>query len=71
MQKQAKRMAAAMAAVRQYLDQEEAEAAARQQSTARPAGPCAVEPGPWAHSGLIDMMAGRRMVQMRALSNPR
>lgn len=71
MQKQAKRMAAAMAAVRYYLEQEEVEAAARQRSAAQQAGPPAAEPGLWAQSGLLEMMAGRRMVQMRVLSGPR
>ena len=71
MQKRAKRMAAALAAVSLYLEQEAAEAAARQQSAAQPARPCAGEPGPWAQSGLVDMMAGRRMIQLRAFTNPR
>ena len=71
MHKKAKRAAAAMAAVQCYLEQEEAEAAALQRRAAQPARPPAADPGTWAQSGLVDIMTGRRMVQMRAFSNVR
>jgi len=71
MQMRVKTMAAAMAAVQCYLEQEEVEAAAMKSSLALPVMPMPVEPGQWAQSGLIDMMAGRRMVQLRAFSNTR
>ncbi|HTG00705.1 MAG TPA: hypothetical protein VK654_08985 [Nitrospirota bacterium] len=67
----AKKMAAAMTAVQYYLEQEAAEAAAVNNRVTLPAAPAPVEMGQWAQSGLIDMMAGRRMVQLRAFSNLR
>lgn len=68
MQNKAKKITAALAAVQMYLEQEEA-ALMQAQSvvTARPA----VEPGAWAQFGRTDMMAGRRMVQLRAFSGAR
>ncbi len=70
MQKRARKIAAALAAVQLYLQMEEDEAAASYQlepvSPVRP-----IEPGQWAQSGRVDMMAGRRMIQLRAFSNAR
>jgi len=71
MQKIAERAAAAMAAVQYYLEREEAEAAVLQHPVCQPVRPPAAEPGAWAQSGLVDMMTGRRMIQMRAFSVPR
>lgn len=68
MQKRAKRAAAAMAAVQHFLEQEEAEAAVVRQRVAQPVRAPAAEPGAWTQSGLVDMMTGRRMIQMRAFS---
>lgn len=59
-----KKLAAALAAVELYLQEEQAalsQAAAVQ--TVVPA-----EPGQWSLSGRVDMMSGRRMIQMRAFS---
>ena len=67
---QNKKVAAALAAVQLYLQQEEAEAAARALPAAV-AVPRMAEPGAWAQSGRLDMMAGRRMIQLRAFSNAR
>ena len=67
---QSKKVAAALAAVQLYLQQEEAEAAA----SALPESvsvPRVAEPGAWAQSGRLDMMSGRRMIQLRAFSNAR
>ena len=74
MRTQTRKLAAALAAVEQYLEQEAAEAAA--QSAALVAANTSVvvprsEPGAWAHSGAIDMMAGRRLIQLRAFANRR
>ena len=69
---QNKKVAAALAAVSLYLQQEEAEAAAISLSEGASAPiKMAAEPGAWAQSGRVDMMAGRRMIQLRAFSNAR
>ena len=69
---QNKKVAAALAAVQLYLQQEEAEAAANVVSAASPAPrDLTTEPGCWAQSGRLDMMNGRRMIQLRAFSNAR
>jgi hypothetical protein len=70
MQKTAKKIAAALAAVQLYLQQEEEEAAASYQL--EPVSPVRlIEPGQWAQSGRVEMMMGRRMIQLRAFSNAR
>lgn len=58
-----KKMAAAIAAVNAYMQQEE-EAAARQAAEVLP---ISVEAGPsqWSFSGRQEMMAMRRLVQLR------
>lgn len=69
---QNKKVAAALAAVQLYLQQEADEAASVLCEPAPPAlGNVTSEPGQWALSGRIDMMAGRRMIQLRAFSNAR
>ncbi len=69
MQAKGKKYAAALAAVQLYLEEEEA-VLAQAQAVATPAvGPR--EPGQWAQSGRMEMMAGRRMIQLRAFSNGR
>lgn len=69
---QNKKVAAALAAVQLYLQQEEAEAAANVVSAAAAAPrDLTTEPGCWAQSGRLDMMNGRRMIQLRAFSNAR
>ena len=74
MRTQTRKLAAALAAVEQYLEQEAAEAAA-QSAALVAANTSAVvprsEPGAWAQSGRIDMMAGRRMIQLRTFANRR
>ena len=69
---QNKKVAAALAAVQLYLQQEEAEAAASvlPQAAAAPRD-MTTEPGAWAQFGRLDMMSGRRMIQLRAFSNAR
>ena len=69
MSSQEKKLAAALAAVRLYLQQDEdAAAAAAAQAAAVSVAPVApqAEPGQWAVSGRVEMMAGRRMMQLRA-----
>ena len=69
---QNKKVAAALAAVQLYLQQEEAEAAEAAGLVAASAPRnMTVEPGSWAQSGRLDMMNGRRMIQLRAFSNAR
>ncbi|WP_301102904.1 hypothetical protein [Propionivibrio sp.] len=73
---QKKKVAAALAAVQLYLQQEaeeEAEEAAYlpEPEPVSPARNIAIEPGQWAQSGRVDMMAGRRLIQLRAFSNAR
>ncbi len=72
MSNQGKKFAAAMAAVQLYLEEEEA-ALAQAEAVATPATASLAprEPGQWAQSGRIEMMAGRRMIQLRAFSNLR
>ena len=74
MSNKGKKFAAAMAAVQLYLEEEEA-ALAQAEQAAQAAQANAVapssEPGQWAQSGRIEMMAGRRMIQLRAFSNIR
>ena len=70
MQKVDKKVAAALAAVQLYLQQEE-EAASYLAEAAVPARNMLSEPGQWAQSGRIDMMAGRRMIQLRTFANRR
>ena len=70
---QNKKVAAALAAVQLYLQQEEAEAAEAAGLVAAASAPrnMTTEPGSWAQSGRLDMMNGRRMIQLRAFSNAR
>lgn len=70
--KSEKKRAAALAAIAAYL-QEEQEAADAAAATALAAAPRrhADEPGAWAQSGRMDMMTGRRLMQLRAFSNAR
>ena len=70
MSSQEKKLAAALASVRLYLQQDEEAAAAAQAAQAAlalapPVAPQA-EPGQWAVSGRVEMMEGRRMMQLRA-----
>ena len=69
MSNKGKKFAAAMAAVQLYLEEEEA-ALAQAQAVVTPAI-APREPGQWAQSGRMEMMAGRRMIQLRAFSNGR
>ena len=72
MQAKGKKYAAALAAVQLYLE-EEAAVLAQAEAVATPAPPSLAlrEPGQWAQSGRMEMMAGRRMIQLRAFSNGR
>ena len=70
MQKTGKKVAAALAAVQLYLQQEE-DAACAQVEPVSPARSMPNEPGQWAQSGRVDMMTGRRLIQLRAFSNAR
>lgn len=70
MQKKARKLAAALAAVQLYLQAEE-DAARAQVETLAPARNVPHEPGQWAQSGRVDMMTGRRLIQLRAFSNAR
>ena len=73
MQKTGKKLAAALAAVQLYL-QEEADAANAQAAMLAAAAASRVppkEPGQWAQSGRVEQMTGRRMIQLRAFSNAR
>jgi hypothetical protein len=70
------KIAAAMAAVQLYLQQEREELAAHEAFDAcgaatREPSNNPVDSGPWGHTGRLDMMAGRRMVQMRAIAGAR
>lgn len=65
MEMRQKKMAAALAAVNAYLQQEEAQVAAQPpEPVLQPVQ--AVESG-WAMSGRMEMMTMRRLIQMRAL----
>jgi len=59
-----KKMAAALAAVDLYLQQEEAAAQEQQALVHQTRAPFS----PWAHSGRQDIMAMRRLIQMRAFT---
>ena len=61
-----KKLAAALAAVEQYLEEE---AAANAQATF--AAPPPTEPNQWAMQGRADLMAGRQLIQLRAFNNIR
>ena len=71
MNNQGKKFAAAMAAVQLYLEEEEAALAQAEQAAQANAVAPSAEPGQWAQSGRMEMMAGRRMIQLRAFSNGR
>ena len=62
MAKKTKKMAAALAAVNSYLEEEEA--AARQGPSAMPSVPGEAV-SMWSHSGRQEMMAMRRLIQLR------
>jgi hypothetical protein len=65
-----KQVAAALAAVTQYLQEEEAAAQAAQALAA--AGRAApAEPGFWAQAGRMESMGMRRLMQMRAIARIR
>ena len=68
--KTGKKVAAALAAVQLYLQQEQ-EAASLNQVESAPVRNMPIEPGQWAQSGRVEMMGGRRLVQLRAFSNAR
>jgi len=70
MQKAGKKLAAALAAVQLYL-QEEADAANAAATMAAASRVPPKEPGQWAQSGRGEQMTGRRMMQLRAFSNAR
>ena len=70
MQKVDKKVAAALAAVQLYMQQEE-EAAVCLEQAQPPVRNLTSEPGQWAQSGRVEMMAGRRLIQLRAFSNAR
>ena len=71
MQAKGKKYAAALAAVQLYLEEEAALAQAEAVATPAPPSLAPREPGQWAQSGRMEMMAGRRMIQLRAFSNGR
>lgn len=69
---QKKKVAAALAAVQLYMQQEADEAGAAMAAQAESFVPArGGEPGQWAQSGRIDMMNGRRMIQLRAFAHTR
>ena len=59
-----KQMAAALAAVELYLQEEAAAQAVPAPSVQQPLA----EPGAWAMAGRLDMMSMRRLMQMRAIA---
>lgn len=61
-----KKMAAALSAVSAYLQQEEEAAALQAQAAERPSAPCEYGLSQWSHSGRQEMMAMRRLIQLRA-----
>ena len=61
-----KRMAAALAAVNAYIQQEEETACAQQLAATLAAPPPAAQLNIWGMSGRQEMMAMRRLIQMRA-----
>jgi len=66
-----KRVAAALAAVQLYLQQEQEAASFCEVETVSPVRNLPIEPGQWAQSGRVEMMGGRRLVQLRVFSNAR
>lgn len=60
-----KKIAAALAAVSLYLQQEEAAALEQQVPPKEPKG---VEFSQWGHSGSQEMMSMRKLIQMRAFT---
>ena len=60
-----KKMAAAIAAVSLYLQQEEATV---QEQQAPHKEPSSFEFSPWGHSGRQEMMAMRKLIQLRAFT---
>ena len=71
MLKTGKKVAAALAAVQLYLQQEQEAASLYQVESVSPVRNMSIEPGQWAQSGRVEMMGGRRLVQLRAFSNAR
>jgi hypothetical protein len=69
MDERQKKMAAALAAVNTYLQQEEALAAA--QIPVPGPGPVQAVEGGWVMSGKMEMMSMRRLIQMRAFGRVR
>ena len=67
MQKREKRVAAALAAVQLYLQEEEAAAQAMLEQSIVPAS-VPVDQGAWAQAGRMETMSMRRMMQMRAFA---
>ena len=65
-----KQVAAALAAVEQYLQEEQAAALAAQAVAAAAERPVA-DPGFWAQAGRMEAMGMRRMMQMRAFARIR
>ena len=65
MEKRQKKMAAALAAVNAYLQQEEAQVVP--QACIPVPQPAQVVEGGWAMSGRMEMMTMRRLIQMRAI----
>lgn len=61
-----KKMAAALAAVNLYLQQEEA--AAQELQAAQPKAPQGLEFSQWGHSGRQEMMAMRKLIQLRVFT---
>jgi hypothetical protein len=61
-----KRMAAALAAVNAYIQHEEETACAQQLAATLAAPPPAAQLNIWGMSGRQEMMAMRRLIQMRA-----
>jgi hypothetical protein len=65
-----KKIAAVLAATQLYMQQEEEAGRAALAAQPPSAGPAA-EPGQWAQAGRLDLMSGRRMMQLRAFTNVR
>lgn len=63
-----KQVAAALAAVGQYLEEEQAMLTARLEAAAPRV---AADPGFWAQAGRVEAMGVRRMMQMRAFARTR
>ncbi|MBK7355918.1 hypothetical protein [Propionivibrio sp.] len=71
MQKATRKVAAALTAVQFYLQQEEEEAASVQVQPVSTGRNMTNEPSQWGHSGRVEMMEGRRLIQLRVFSNAR